>query len=85
MDNVTYNELAKPFSEILEKFDFGYKNTVNNVETWTKRDQRFVTTVDINYITGEVIINKPFLRGNPKRTYKLTDRKAMEMATRAAI
>lgn len=85
MDDVTYNLLAKPFSEILEKFDFSYKNTVENVETWIKRDQRFVTTVDINYVTGDVTINKPFLRGNPKRSYKLTDRKAMETATRAAI
>lgn len=85
MDDVTYNLLAKPFSEILEKFNFSYKNTVDNVETWVKREQRFVTTVDINYITGEVTINKPFLRGNPKRTFMLTDHKSMEAPARAAL
>lgn len=85
MDDLTYNTLAKPLSEILEKFDFKYKDTVDNVETWVKRDQRFVTTVDINYITGDVTIIKPFFRGNPKRTYKLTGPEVMETITRAAI
>lgn len=85
MGDVIYNEQAKKFADLLETFKFLHKDTVDNVETWVKRDARFVTTVDINYITGEVTINKPFLRGNPKRTFMLTDHKSMEAPVRAAL
>lgn len=85
MDEVTYNPWASELAKVLEKFDFTHKDTVDNVETWTKRDQRFVTTVDINYITGEVTVTKPFLRGNPKRNYKLTEWASVEQATRGSI
>lgn len=83
---VTYNPFAQTFSEILEELQFAHKGTVDDIqEIWEKSFAHGSTRVSVDYLSGEVVVEKFDSADRLKRneTQKITLRAPSSVKTAA--